>query len=61
MSSLSPYSSSALPVSNPASSIGPGPLLGHATTSINADTYRHVAQQAEVPGLNVIGGGLEIE
>ena len=34
-------------------------VLGHATTSITADTYGHVAQQAKVAALDVIAGALE--
>ena len=36
-------------------------VLGHATTSITADTYGHVAQQAKVAALDVIASALEAE
>ncbi len=34
-------------------------VLGHATTSITADVYGHVAQQAKMAALDVIAGALD--
>ena len=33
-------------------------VLGHATTSITADTYGHVAQQAKTDALGVVAAAL---